>query len=472
MKILTTVSFSLLFFTAVFSQPCDIVFVEQFIGNNPPGCQWSVPIYSGTTEGYTKSLPSDDLFPCGTIENNHFTSVIPDSTGIINITFIPETCDNGQGLEVIFYDINFTPVSSCFSIDAPAQEIIKVENLVPGQVYWMMIDGIDGSECVFFFTSNKSWDPPQHIPPIVMPNINSQTICPETEICFTATPRGFSLGFNWRFTDNAQIISGGGQQDDFVCMTFDEKGFGAGAVSIILADTISNEASFYIEINDVEGEVTEIICPGDTIFKNGLAFDSAGNYEVLFKDIAPDECDSLLHLEILIPDISPVPIRCFIDSFLNALTIDWDKRELADFYEIRVNDSLISTQDYIGFILESGFPGTNLRVEVLPIGNHGCSYATGYSTCLNLISSSESISKEKEVFISPNPSNGFFEVFSKAKIDQFDIIDLSGRVREKVIISQTGTSFKIDLTNFENGVYFFKMNIEGRIIVKKIVKIR
>jgi len=73
------------------------------------------------------------------------------------------------------------------------------------------------------------------------------------------------------------------------------------------------------------------------------------------------------------------------------------------------------------------------------------------------------------LFISPNPTKGVLNVSVNTNYDRLWMTDLSG----KMIYNSgtaTHTTVSIDLTQFENGLYFLSIERNGERVVKKIVK--
>lgn len=73
------------------------------------------------------------------------------------------------------------------------------------------------------------------------------------------------------------------------------------------------------------------------------------------------------------------------------------------------------------------------------------------------------------VKIFPNPSNGIVKVITGYEIDEpIEIMDLNGKIIKTVKLNHNHPD--VDLSDFRNGVYFIKININEQTIIKKIVK--
>ena len=66
--------------------------------------------------------------------------------------------------------------------------------------------------------------------------------------------------------------------------------------------------------------------------------------------------------------------------------------------------------------------------------------------------------------ISPNPSNGIFNIVTTQAFYSYDICDNLGR------IIFTGTSSQFDINYFANGIYYVKIKLKNEVVIKKIIK--
>ncbi len=87
---------------------------------------------------------------CGTIENNSwlsFTAISPS----ITLNVWSYSCTSNFGIQMQIYQtpdcFSFTPVSNCWFPGTPTSGIITATALVPGQLYYLMIDGAQGDAC-------------------------------------------------------------------------------------------------------------------------------------------------------------------------------------------------------------------------------------------------------------------------------------------------------------------------------------
>lgn len=122
----------------------------------PPVC--SLDGYCGNTSGtYTdNSWPALDAAFCGSIENNSFLSFQAASTSI-SLTVNVGNCTNGSGIQFMVFTTPacgsgpVTDLGCYFEMD-PGVNNLTFTNLVPGQNYFLMIDGFAGAICDYSVT--------------------------------------------------------------------------------------------------------------------------------------------------------------------------------------------------------------------------------------------------------------------------------------------------------------------------------
>ncbi len=98
---------------------------------------------------------------CGSIENNSWLSfVATQATSSLNIWTY--NCMNDEGIQMQIYETDdcedFVPVSNCVSHGYVSDFIVEATNLVPGQVYYLMIDGFAGDQCDYVVAANSGVD--------------------------------------------------------------------------------------------------------------------------------------------------------------------------------------------------------------------------------------------------------------------------------------------------------------------------
>lgn len=87
-----------------------------------------------------------------------------------------------------------------------------------------------------------------------------------------------------------------------------------------------------------------------------------------------------------------------------------------------------------------------------------------YSNNLN----TEFITKDSKLAIYPNPSADFVKIitFNNEKVENIEVFDLNGR-----LVISTSNSSEINISNLIIGTYFAKIQIDGKLINKKIIKL-
>ena len=226
--------FSFLIFSIFFLQnseaqqlPCIPIPGGIPAGNEAPGCMLCSPVYQGSTAGYTASAPGSSGFPCGTVENNSFISILVDHTGYLAANVLSANCQNGQGIQIMLYDQDFNPVSNCFSsggTNLPGN--VQAAGLTPGEVYWLMIDGFAGDICDVLITvfGGANFFPPD--PPGHITAVPDTTLCVNLTACYSIDEVQGANQYSWEVPGNATIISGGGSQDLEVCLEYFAPGGG------------------------------------------------------------------------------------------------------------------------------------------------------------------------------------------------------------------------------------------------------
>ena len=122
----------------------------------PPVC--NLDGYCGNTSGtYTdNSWAALDTAFCGSIENNSFLTFQAASTSI-SMAVNVGNCTNGSGIQFMIFTTTACGTGSitnlgCFGNMAPGVNNLTFNGLVPGQNYFLMIDGFAGAICDYSVT--------------------------------------------------------------------------------------------------------------------------------------------------------------------------------------------------------------------------------------------------------------------------------------------------------------------------------
>ncbi|MCB0662680.1 MAG: hypothetical protein KDC24_08070, partial [Saprospiraceae bacterium] len=174
--------------------------------------------------GYTQGIEGAQ-FPCGTAENSAWLSIIAASENM-SISIVASDCVNGDGVELLLYDTNLEPVSTCFSsggLNIPGN--ITADTLVPGEFYWIMIDGFAGDICEVTLTitggvSTGPPDPPGSIRAI--PDVSP--LCSGTQVCYEIDPVQNATEYDWEWPPNATLI--GSDTTNKICLLYNSNGSG------------------------------------------------------------------------------------------------------------------------------------------------------------------------------------------------------------------------------------------------------
>lgn len=103
--------------------------------------------YSGNTGGYTNNPPAGF---CGTIENEQWLGFVA-GTGTATFSLIPSNCATGDGVQFAVYaECSGTPVACNGGFAGGGITPVSVTtSLIPGAIYYLMIDGYAGDICDF-----------------------------------------------------------------------------------------------------------------------------------------------------------------------------------------------------------------------------------------------------------------------------------------------------------------------------------
>ncbi|MEZ4956291.1 MAG: gliding motility-associated C-terminal domain-containing protein [Saprospiraceae bacterium] len=135
-------NFSLLDTCAAFNWP---VVPTDSCHNAPPFCADYLNGYCSINDGYSAYAPGNlsAAFGCP-IENNQWLTFMPcEST--VAFVFSVDDCVNGNGLQFGVFQTNncfgFNALTPCFEVADGTTDTLMVDNLVPGETYYLMVDG-------------------------------------------------------------------------------------------------------------------------------------------------------------------------------------------------------------------------------------------------------------------------------------------------------------------------------------------
>ncbi|MBV6438623.1 MAG: hypothetical protein EPGJADBJ_00247 [Saprospiraceae bacterium] len=196
--------------------------------------------YTGSTAGYTDGSVSSF---CGTLENEQWLGFVAGGSSI-TITVMPFGCALGDGVQVALYPAcNLDPIACNGGMaDGGSTPVSVSAGTIPGQVYYLMVDGYAGDLCNFTLDVSPAGA-------AIGIQFEAQTIglCPNE----TFTLNGVPYSAPAVVKDTLYSNSGG-------CDTI---------VTYNLAPLPYVEAAKTIEF-----------CPGDTIILDGIIFTEPGTY--------------------------------------------------------------------------------------------------------------------------------------------------------------------------------------------------
>ncbi len=495
--------FQLMFLVNVTAQnPCLTGSGGDFPGDEPPGCTLCNSVYSGSTIGFSADNEVYD-FNCGTIENSQWISFLVNENGQVNFDLTSSGCEQGKGIEAALYDKDLNLIGNCVSAVTQTDSLnIFAENLEPGSLYRLMIDGVDGDHCNFrlscFGCSFKTPKPILELlqdPPL-------EQVCKGFEICYSFAPVDFATHYQWHYTsDLLDPISGGGPNDTFFCAFVKDWGFGdvtvAPANGCRIGNAIfSNFTSFEIPTT----RLTYFQCPGDslpidTCYTVGIGCDSCivhnvvqasngisvfvaglcegecfqindscyfegGTHTVVFENGTSLGCDSIVRLFLDKRSIFDSPaITC--ESISSGIMVEWNRQSGADAYVVFVNRDSVATVLGDSYFVENIPFGTIVNIKIQPIGS--CTYLPAEISCGSATSSTNQNFLIEKLKIFPNPTSGKINIKTDLKIEEIEIYNAAGRFLQK----ENSTSF--DLKNRDTGIYFLKIKTNRGVGVKRIL---
>ncbi|OFX29396.1 MAG: hypothetical protein A2X08_12260 [Bacteroidetes bacterium GWA2_32_17] len=135
----------------------------------------------------------------------------------------------------------------------------------------------------------------------------------------------------------------------------------------------------------------------------------------------------------------------YTDSLMDYIIKDWTEVNLTTLGQITKLDFVLSSSD-------TGAYGMNTPAFFC-FDNLNCNFITNVTENVNDL-----------LDFYPNPTTA--QVYFNKVVNNLKIYNLSG----EVIYSKHGKVSSIDLTDFNSGIYFIKMNVDGVEINKKIIK--
>ncbi len=222
--------------------------------NEPPGCALCTSSYTGSTAGYTAGQ-----FPtgfCSGIQNNQYLAFQAQATSVtIEITTFD--CLFQNGVQMVIVDETLTVISTCYdSGGMPSIGNITASGLVPGQVYYIMVDGWSGDICSFTFelVGGINFNPPDPPQEITAENDNP---CPGEVVCYEIPPVNGANLYTWTVPSNGQILVGQGSNE--ICVQW--SGSGTADVCVLPSNPCFESTDTCIQVNIVNSTAVNNVPP-------------------------------------------------------------------------------------------------------------------------------------------------------------------------------------------------------------------
>lgn len=174
-------------------------------------------------------------------------------------------------------------------------------------------------------------------------------------------------------------------------------------------------------------------------------------------------------LEAIIPCEAPEDITADVKQdaadfeHLFKITLEWEAVEEADSYNIYLNEEKIGNTDETSFVLGYDNEGTITLTISSSCGEQESSLSN--DIVLNLIDDAI-IENNISLEIHPIPADDKIFITSSEVIKQISIFNITGVM---VYESEDNTE-GIDISGFNNGIYFIKINTDKGNITKKVIK--
>ncbi len=316
----------------------------DFIALVPPAC--SNPVYQAnddcadicvspglsqldSTHNYTAGNPPA-IF-CDGVENDQWWGFVAGaSAGTISIK--ADTCENGDGIQIGLYDGCQTAPLFCNPGYAGGEDStlhLQVSGLIPGKVYFLMIDGYDGDKCKF-----KIEDPGGICSGGSSGggSINGPTkVCPGATVVYNLSGAGINTAFYWTAPPGATIngqpspallyTPAGGS----VTITFGNSGGSVCVRTVNYFEPPGAPVCLYVIMMPIPPTTIpqEIVCAENTPYVWGpdpsQVLNAPGTYNLQATLQSYLGCDSVVHQRVIVrPFIQTnigVVIRCKEECF-------------------------------------------------------------------------------------------------------------------------------------------------------------
>jgi len=318
---------------------CDIMTFESF--------DYIMP--SQTSDG---NQPQELCDGEGTADNISWFSFVAYG-GDYSINIAPSNCSfsnqGQQGIQVGLYsDCSFSNSAFCTE-DCTVQDVsIPSQDLVEGQVYYMFIDGCQGSICNYEMELQGNPE---------LPNL---------------APESMTLSSNNDYIQNAN--------------TTGIQGYCIGADVNCSLEGIEIEGEYLWSINTLEGELYSGESSPRTKNNNlWLNFTTEGMYEVCIDEIR-NGCDQFTWSEqmcfsvLIEKQMDEIEIIC-ANQGTNSLVLEWNELDDAEGYIIKIGNHPPVTVTANKYSTDQLEENTEYNIEISVITDHKCPSPTAFSSC-------------------------------------------------------------------------------------------
>ena len=277
-------------------------------GTGPQACQ-NAPLFCSEADfdGYCSSTGNTGvgICPaafCGSCENYNWFSFVANST-TIQLEITPSSCAGtgmGDGLQAHMYQtadcVNFTPVSNCESPGVSSVITVTANNLVPGQIYYLMIDGWAGDQCEYSLEVLQGIG---NVPvPVIPGTIDGEVnVCPGASITYSVPEAFGATDYDWTLTPSIGGISGNGTNE--ITIDFTQPG---GVATLCVTPSNDCETGppvcttiFSIPIPPTI--LTAELCLGESVECGGNTYTAPGSFSETYTSFLG--CDSVVQCIIL-----------------------------------------------------------------------------------------------------------------------------------------------------------------------------
>ena len=227
---------------------------------------------------------------CTTIENNHFFAFYADAPNAV-FEICTNGCSSGSGVQAAILStvdcIDFQFESACLgNIPIGGCQSLMATGLIPGEIYYLMIDGIAGAICDYsinaglqnFYGPTGICQPNSNMAMYTATSLSSWSVNPPSAGIIQGNPVGTSVNILWVEQGQAQVC----------------------AMSFTCPDAPTQCLNVSVG-EDVHSTDTVKLCQNSTVECGGQTYSNPGNYTVFLPSFSG--CDSIVNciVQILPP---------------------------------------------------------------------------------------------------------------------------------------------------------------------------